>query len=104
MKTDGRDIVEGLFAGAAVQGLDVRKRVGEAIAGDANLIRRQAVEHEGVVGVRAMGDGDFDWRGGDGALTGVYRLLAAHDVERSFRQTETTLMLKCGNSALVRPR
>ena len=65
-----RDIVEGLFAGAAVQGLNVAKRMGEAIAGHADLVGRQAIEHEGVVGVGAMGDGDFHREGLARGLTG----------------------------------
>ncbi len=79
VEADGADIVEGLFACAAVEGLDIAKRVRKAIAGDANFIRRQAVEHEGIVGVGAMGDGDFQWHGWIRVLTGDFRLLAAHD-------------------------
>ena len=37
VKADGGDVVEGLFAGAAVEGLDIAKRMRKAIAGDANL-------------------------------------------------------------------
>ena len=59
MKADGRHVVEGLFAGAAVQGLDVAERVGKAVAGHTNLVGRQAIKHEGIVGIGAMGNGDF---------------------------------------------
>ncbi len=56
---DGGDIVEGFVDGAVVEGLDVGEGVVELEAGDADLIGGQAVEHEGVVGVRAVGDIDL---------------------------------------------
>ena len=59
VEADGLTIVEGLFARAAIESLYVAKRMAEVIAGDANLIRCQAVEHEGIIGVGAVGDGDF---------------------------------------------
>jgi hypothetical protein len=71
VEADGGDVVEGFFAGALVEGLDVAEGVGEAIAGDADLVGGQAVEHEGVVGVGTMGDGDID-------RAGCFSLLGAH--------------------------
>ena len=59
MEGDGGDVVEGLVDGAVVEGLDVGEGVGELEAGDADLVGGEAVEHEGVVGVGAVGDGDF---------------------------------------------
>ena len=56
---DGGDVVEGLVDGAVVQRLDVGEGVGELVAGDADLVGGQAVEHEGVVGVGAVGDVDL---------------------------------------------
>ena len=56
---DGGDVVEGLVDGALVEGLDVGQGVGELEARDAHLVGGQPVEHEGVVGVGAVGDGDF---------------------------------------------
>ena len=56
---DGGDVVEGLVDGAVVEGLDVGEGVGELEAGDSDLVGGEAVEHEGVVGVGAMGDADL---------------------------------------------
>ena len=42
MKADGGDVVEGFVLGAAVEGFDVGEGVGEAIAGDADLVGGQA--------------------------------------------------------------
>ena len=58
MEADGGDIVELLVDGLMVEGLDVGEGVVEAIAGDADFVGGEAVEHEGVVGVWAMGDAD----------------------------------------------
>ena len=63
MEADGSDVEEGLIAGALVEGLDVAQGVGEAIAGDADLVGGQAIEHEGVIGVGTVGDGDIDESG-----------------------------------------
>ena len=38
METDGSDVEKGLVLGAAVQGFDVGKRVGEPVTGDAYLV------------------------------------------------------------------
>ena len=56
MEGDRGDVVEGLLDGALVQRLDVGEGVGELEAGDAHLVGGEAVEHEGVVGVGAVGD------------------------------------------------
>ena len=58
VERDRRDVVEAVH-GFAVQGLDVAKRVSELHPGHANLVGRHAVEHEGVIGVGTMSDGDF---------------------------------------------
>ena len=58
MEGDGGDVVEGLVDGAVVEGLDVGEGVGELEAGDSDLVGGEAVEHEGVVGVGAVGDAD----------------------------------------------
>ena len=71
VEADGGDVVEGFIAGAAVEGFDVAEGVGEAIAGDADLVGGQAIEHEGVIGVGTMGDGDIDETGG-------FSLVGAH--------------------------
>ena len=60
VEADGGDVEESFVAGAAVEGLDVAQGVGEAVAGDADLVGGQAIEHEGVIGVGTVGDGDFD--------------------------------------------
>ena len=49
--------------------LDVGEGVCELEARHAHLVGREAVEHEGIVGVRAVGDGDF-LDGGDGVRHG----------------------------------
>ena len=59
VEADGRDVVVGVVDGALVKCLDVGERVGELEAGNAHLVGGQAVEHEGVVGVRAVGNLDF---------------------------------------------
>jgi hypothetical protein len=64
VEADGGDVEEGLVLGAAVEGLDVAQGVGEAVAGDADLVGGQAIEHEGVIGVGTVGDGDLDIRPG----------------------------------------
>ncbi len=46
---DRGDVVEGFVDGAVVERFDVRQGVGELVAGDADLVGGQAVEHEGVV-------------------------------------------------------
>jgi hypothetical protein len=56
---DGGDVVEGLVDGAVIEGLDIGEGVGELVARDANLVGGEAVEHEGVVGVGAVGDADL---------------------------------------------
>ena len=56
---DGGDVVEGLVDGAVIEGLDVGEGVGELVAGDSDLVGGEAVEHEGVVGVGAVGDADL---------------------------------------------
>jgi hypothetical protein len=64
VKADGRDVKESLVLGAAVEGFDVAKRVGKAIAGNADLVGGQAIKHECVVGVGTMRDRDIDRCGG----------------------------------------
>ena len=49
-----------------IQRLDVAERVRELVAGDADFVGGQPVKHEGVVGVGAVGDGDFDGLGRNG--------------------------------------
>ena len=63
VETDGGDVVEGFFAGALVEGFNVAESVGEAIARDADLVGGEAVEHEGVIGVGTVGDGNIDGAG-----------------------------------------
>jgi hypothetical protein len=60
VEADGGDIKERLGEGAAIEGFDVAQGMGEAIAGDADFAGGEAVEHECIVGVRTMGDGDVD--------------------------------------------
>ena len=60
VKADGGDVEEGFVLGAAVQGLDIAEGMSEAIAGHAHLIGGEAIKHEGVIGVGAMGDGYVD--------------------------------------------
>ena len=59
VEADGGDIVEGIVDGALVERLNVGQGVGELEAGNAHLVGGEAVEHEGIVGVRAVGDLDF---------------------------------------------
>ena len=47
------------FARLLVQRLDIAKRVREAQSRHANLAGGQAVEHEGIVGIRAVSDADL---------------------------------------------
>src|SRR5271167_1652443 len=56
MKRNRGDVVDAV-QGFAVQGLDIAKRMGKFHSGHANLVRRHAIKHEGVVGVRTVGDG-----------------------------------------------
>jgi len=59
MEADGGNVVEGLVDGAVVEGLDVGEGMGELVAGDSDLVGGEAVEHEGVVRVGAVGDADL---------------------------------------------
>ncbi len=88
VEADGGHVEEGLVQGAAVEGLDVAQGVGKAVAGDAHLVGGQAIEHEGVVGVGAMGDGDID----QGGWIGDCGFWSIHDEPRSFRVAD------CGDS------
>ena len=63
MEADGGYVEKGFVQGAPVEGLDVAQSVGEAVAGDADLVGGQAIEHEGVIGVGTVGDGDIDYPG-----------------------------------------
>ncbi len=52
------DVIDA-FSRLLVQRLDVAEGMGEAQAGGADFVRGQAVKHEGVVGVRAVGHGNL---------------------------------------------
>jgi hypothetical protein len=71
----------------------------EAIAGDAHLIGREAVKHEGIVGVRTMRDGDVAQRGS----TGGFGVLEAH-WEDVLSKQKTAMFLGCGYEILRRKR
>ncbi len=58
MKGDGRDLVP-TFLGLPVEGLDVGQHVGDLQVAGRDLASGQAVEHEGVVAVRAVGERDL---------------------------------------------
>ncbi len=66
VKADGGDVKEGFVDGAVVEGFDVGEGVDELEAGDANFVGGEAVEHEGVVGVGAVGDLDLLYCGTHG--------------------------------------
>src|ERR1700757_57983 len=55
---DRSDVVNA-FLCLAVQGFDIAERMGEAESRDAHLVGREPVEHERVVGVGTVRDGDF---------------------------------------------
>ena len=59
METDRSDVEEGLVLRAPIQSLNVGERVREAIAGNANLVCREAVKHKGVVGIGTVRDGNI---------------------------------------------
>ena len=59
MEGDRGDVVKGFADGLLVQRLDVGEGVGELEARNPNLVGGKAVEHERVVGIGAVGDGDF---------------------------------------------
>ena len=54
-----RDVVRRLRPARGGSGFRYRKGVGELVAGHANFVGGKAVEHEGIIGVRTVGDGDF---------------------------------------------
>src|SRR5580693_1081782 len=58
MKRNRSYVVDALLR-LTIQGLNVAKGVAELQSRHTNLIRGQTIKHEGVVGVRAMGHGDF---------------------------------------------
>ena len=62
VKADRRHIVERLFFGAAVQRLDIAQGMRELVSRHANLVRGQAIKHEGVIRVGTMRNGDFPGR------------------------------------------
>ncbi len=62
MKGNGSDVVNAVAVCAhclLVQRLNVAKSVSEAQAGNLDFVGGEAVEHEGVVGIWAVGDADF---------------------------------------------
>ena len=63
---DGCDVEELFGHGAAIEGLDIAEGMGKFIAGDADFVGGEAVEHECVVGIGAVGDGDHAWVAGRG--------------------------------------
>ena len=58
MKRNGADVINAL-ARLLVQRLNVAQRVAEAQARSADFVRGQAIKHEGVVGIGAVGHADF---------------------------------------------
>jgi len=60
VEADGGYVEEGLVLRAEVEGLDVAEGVRKLVAGDADLVGSQAIEHEGVIGVGTVGDGDVE--------------------------------------------
>ena len=58
VKRNRADVVDAL-ARLLVQRLDVAERVGEPQARSTDFVRGQTVKHEGVVGIRAVGHGNF---------------------------------------------
>src|SRR5581483_8222404 len=58
VKRDGADLVLPR-EGRAIQRLDVRENVLELESVRRNQAAGHAIEHEGVVGIRAVGDADF---------------------------------------------
>ena len=58
MERDRTDVINSL-ARLLIQGLDVAEGMSEAQACGANFVCGQAVEHEGVVGIGAVGHGNF---------------------------------------------
>ena len=81
VEADGGYVEEGLILGSQVEGLDVAQSVGEFVAGDANLVGGQSIEHESVIGVGTVCDGDLS-RLGRASDCGI-RL--THGERKSFR-------------------
>src|SRR5689334_25077195 len=60
MKRDCRDVINSFaLASLAVQGFDVAESMREAQAWHPDFVRRQSVEHEGIVGIGTMSNRDF---------------------------------------------
>src|SRR5205807_1860154 len=55
MEGDSADIVEP-FHRFAIERFDIGERVVELQAGHANLVRSQAIEHESIIRIRAVGN------------------------------------------------
>src|SRR5579872_243958 len=62
MVRDSSEFV-GTLSGLPIQGLDIFEYVSEIDYFGANFLGRQRIEHEGVVGVRAVGADDVQGRG-----------------------------------------
>ena len=58
MEGDGADVVE-TFHGFTIEGLNIGQSVAEFQPGHADFIGRQAIEHESIIRVGAMGHRDF---------------------------------------------
>ena len=100
VEADGGYVEEGLALGAEVEGLDVAQRVREPVAGDADLVGGQAIEHKGVIGVGTVGDGDVEHLG----RAGGSGFLVAHGEQRSFqRKTTISLFLRRFPQPVRRP-
>ena len=67
MGRDRRDLEVGALEGATVQALDVLEHVLDGAARDRRRAGVEAVEHEGVVGVRAVPEAQRSETGGRGA-------------------------------------
>src|SRR6185437_5028301 len=67
VKADGGYVEEGFVLRSPVECLDVTQSVREPESGNANLAGGHAVEHESVVGVGTVRDGNIKGRGGNSA-------------------------------------
>ena len=88
VEADRRDVVELLVHGAVVERLDVGEGVGELVARDAHLVGGEAVEHEGVVGVGAVGDRDFTYS----RCCGGHQFLQMLEAERLLRECRRSVL------------
>ena len=81
VKADGGDIVKSIVLSSAIERFNVAQGVGELVSGHADLVCGKSVEHEGIVGVGTVRDGDINCRIHNGCIS----MSGAHGYQGPFK-------------------